>query len=59
LKKVALFFAPGSAKPQTIEKIKAFMPDSEFACELSIVNALDNKQDMEKKIVVWCSGLKL
>jgi flavodoxin len=56
-KKVAIFFAQGGKKPQAIEKTKVLMPNSNCIGELSIINALDNKEESEKQIAEWCTTL--
>jgi flavodoxin len=56
-KRVAVFFSQGGKKLQGIEQMKALMPNSNYAGELSIRDALRNKEEAEKQITVWCSKL--
>jgi flavodoxin len=56
--KVALFFAQGGKKPKAVDRTKKLIPNGNFAGELSLTNALDNKAESEKKIIEWCLTLK-
>ena len=56
--KVALFFAQGGEKPKAVDRTKTLIPNSNFAGELVLSNALDNKAESEKKIIEWCLTLK-
>jgi flavodoxin len=56
--KVALFFVQGGEKPKAVDRTKALIPNGTFAGELTLVNALDNKAESEKKIIEWCLTLK-
>ena len=58
-KKVAVFFTQGGTKPQSTEKIKALMPNSNIIGELSLTSPLGNKEESEKQISTWCSKLKI
>jgi flavodoxin len=55
-KKVAIFLVGGN-KPQGIEQIKALIPNSTYIGEVSIINALKNKEETEQQIVEWCKTL--
>jgi flavodoxin len=57
-KKVAVFFVQsGKNKSQGIEQTKALVPNSNYLGELSLVNALKDKEAAEKQIVEWCKTL--
>ena len=58
-KKVAVFFTQGGKKPQVraIDQTKALIPNSNFIGQLSIINALDNREESEKQITAWCKTL--
>jgi flavodoxin len=58
-KKVAVFFTQGGSKPQSIDRIKALMPNSSIIGELSLNSPLGNKEESEKQISTWCSKLKI
>ena len=56
-KKVAIFFVQGGKKPQGIEQTKALIPKTNYLGELSLINALKNKDKSEKQIMEWCKTL--
>ncbi len=56
-KKVALFFAQGGKNPQGIEQTKALISNSNCLGELSVINALDKKEESEKQVIEWCKTL--
>lgn len=58
-KKTAIFLTQGGKKPQTkaFDATKALISNSDFLGEISIVNALANKEDSEKQITEWCKTL--
>jgi len=58
-RKVALFFSD-SAVGEPFEKTKALMPNSTFVGEFSLpAKVFENKEETKKKIVEWCSTLKM
>jgi flavodoxin len=56
-KKVAVFFVQGGKRPQGIEQIKALIPNSTYLGEVSIIDALKNKEETERQIMEWCKTL--
>ncbi len=56
-KKVAVFFVQGGKKPQGIEQTKALIPKSDYMGELTLTNALKDKEESEKQIIEWCKAL--
>jgi len=58
-KRVAVFFVKSGKNPQGIEQIKALIPNSDYLGELTIIKALENKEQSEKQIVDWCKTLSL
>ena len=56
-KKVAVFFVQGGKRPQGIEQTKALIPNSTYLGEISIINALKNKEETERQIMEWCKTL--
>jgi flavodoxin len=57
-RKVALFFTLGIRLGQTIEKTKSLTPNSIFASELAVTTSTQNKEEIKKKVVAWCTTLK-
>jgi flavodoxin len=57
-KKVALFFAFDSSLKQAVERTKALISNADFVGDIAVSNALDNKEETQKKIVEWCNTLK-
>ena len=56
-KKVAVFFVQGGKGSKGIEQTKALIPNSSYLGEVSIVNALRNKEETERQIMEWCKTL--
>jgi flavodoxin len=56
-KKVAVFFVQGGKRSQGIEQIKALIPNSIYLGELSITDALRNKEETERQVMEWCKTL--
>jgi flavodoxin len=56
-RKVAAFFVQGGKKPQGIEEVKALLPNSSYAGEISIINATKNKPETENQLAEWCKTL--
>jgi flavodoxin len=56
-KKVALFFVQGGKRSQGIEQTKALIPNSSYLGEVSIIDALRNKEETERQIMEWCKTL--
>ena len=56
-KKVAVFFVQGGKRSQAIEQTKALIPNSSYLGEVSISNALRNKEETERQIMEWCKTL--
>jgi flavodoxin len=56
-KKVAAFFAQSGDKPFPPDQIKALTPNSIWAGEISITNALKDKEKTEKQLTEWCRKL--
>ena len=56
-KKVAAFFANSSDKPFPFYQIKALVPKSSWVGEITLKDALKNKEETEKKLIEWCNML--
>jgi flavodoxin len=56
-KKVAVFFSQGGTKQVGVAEVKALVPNSVWAGEISLTNPLKNKEACEKQIVEWCKTL--
>jgi flavodoxin len=57
-KKIAVFATLSGKKTQAIKRTKAFVPAAECVGELLVSKALENKQESEKQISIWCSKLR-
>ena len=57
-KRIAVFATLSGKKTQAIRRAKALVPDAEFVGELLVSKALENKEESEKQISIWCSTLK-
>jgi flavodoxin len=56
-KKVAAFFVQDGKKPFEPDQIKALIPNSLWAGNISVTSALKNKEEAEKQIGEWCQKL--
>ena len=56
-KMVAVFFVQGGKKPQGIEQTKTLITNANYLGQLSLIDALKNKDESEKQIVEWCKTL--
>lgn len=57
-KKVAVFFVQGGKnKSQGVDQMKALLANSDYKGQLSLVNAMKDKDGSEKQIAEWCQTL--
>lgn len=57
-KKVAVFFVQGGKnKTQGVEQTKALVPNSNYLGQLSLINALKDKEASQNQIAEWCKTL--
>jgi flavodoxin len=56
-KKVAAFFVQGGDKPFSPDQMKALVPNAVWAGNISLTNALKNKEETEKNLMEWCKML--
>jgi len=56
-KKVAVFFVKGGKRSEGIEQTKALISHSSYLGEVSIIDALRNKEETERQIMDWCETL--
>jgi len=58
-KKIALFStSEGRGSEKTLAMMKSLIPNADIVGELGIAKTIENREEIERKIIAWCNKLK-